>query len=106
MTKNDFDNLTYNQKCDLVRHGNKICWNTFFVGILKQIYRIFSIESIMWLTFTVMTFLRYANGIETISFFICYTVVTCICLFKNEIGNLIKNATLAIEAKFGINKSL
>jgi len=41
MSKDDINDLTYEQKVDLIRNGNLWCPMTFFIGLLGRIQKIF-----------------------------------------------------------------
>jgi len=54
MSKKELEQLTFEQKIDLIRSGNLWCWKTFWIGIVARLQKIiFSREMIVFIIFAI-----------------------------------------------------
>jgi len=100
MSNSDFESLSFERQCELIEHGNKWHWQTFWVGIAKKCQNIiFSREFLVFCIVTVMVRrMDLTNNVVWIS----YLAVSVVFILAESIRILIaENTKMNIEAKVG-----
>jgi len=110
MSNDEVKDCTLEEKVDLIRHGNRFCWSTFWVGIVKKIQNIvFSREFLVYVIYTVAMWKNDSFTDKT--GLIVYTIVACVFILAESLKILIAERTtmqINTELKAGasVNKSI